>query len=80
MQISVRDNIPSNCSDTRSLLRYMSNDDYSITSRFDAAPASPLPIDNLMAGRWRSFYAREFGAISADEIFAELLLTLKESI
>ena len=52
MQISVRDNIPSNCSDTRSLLRYMSNDDYSITSRFDAAPASPLTYQALFWGLW----------------------------
>ena len=41
-----------------------------------------LPIENPMAVRRRTFYARanEFGAISADEIFAELLLTLKKSI
>ena len=41
MQISVRDNIPSNCSDTQSLLRYVSNDDYSSTSGVDVASASP---------------------------------------
>ena len=41
-----------------------------------------LPIENPMAVRRRTFYARanEFGAISADEIFAELLLTVKKSL
>ena len=41
MQISVRDIIPSNCSETPLLLWVVSNGDFSITSRFDAAPASP---------------------------------------
>ena len=41
-----------------------------------------LPIENSMAVRRRTFYARanEFGAIFADEIFAELLLTLEKII
>ena len=41
-----------------------------------------LPIENPMAVRRRTFYARanELGAISADETFAEFLLTLKKII
>ena len=41
-----------------------------------------LPIENPMAVRRRTSYARanEFGVISADEIFEEFILTLEKSI
>ena len=41
-----------------------------------------LPLKNLIAVRRQTFYARaiEVGVISADESFAELLLTREKSI
>ena len=41
-----------------------------------------LPIENSMAVRWQTFYARanKFGAISADDFFGELRLILKKGI
>ena len=41
-----------------------------------------LPFENSMAVRRRTFNARanEFGAISADDFFAELQLILKKGI
>ena len=47
MQIRIRDNIPSDCSDTQPSLRYVTNCVYSFTSRVDVAPTIPSAYKTL---------------------------------